>query len=281
MHYLQLQQRPAFQSLAVVGLCAIGLTACASSEKENVSAWQQEKPQINASIQAVQHEQQTSAYALQQQHTAIEALQQKIEALEKNNQQQLTSIKTLSEHVKELHRVTKVKIKKKEKPPAKVEIKHPAPIVKLPPAPTPTPMVPKVNQAALDEAEKNAYTAAYLSLKSGRFEEASKAFNQQLDLYPKGQYADQAWYWLGETRLAQGDHGKALHAFKYVADHYNNSVKHGTSLFKLGQISQSKNHHAEARAYYQRLIQKHADSNLAEQARAALAKLPASPGNQQ
>ncbi len=282
-------QRLAVQPLAVVCLCALLLSACASDEKNKV-IWQQDKPQITAGIAAVQHEQQASADAMQQQTTAIESLQQKIESLEQLVQQQLDHTESLSKHVEQLHRVSnnnskKTPIKANQKPIklAKAEIKHPAPIKAAPPTPVvAAPVTPKIDLVALAEAEKNAYTSAYLALKSGRFDEASIAFNKQLDLYPKGEYTDQAWYWLGETRLAQGDNTKALNAFKYVADHYSNSVKHAAALLKLGQLSQSQNRYTTARAYYQRLIQDHADSSLAEQARAALSNLPAkTPENEQ
>ncbi len=282
MHHDQLyiKQRLAVHPLAVVCLCAVALTACTSNEK--TISWSEDKPHIQSGIEAVQHEQQVAANGLRQQTIALEALQQKIEALEQVNIQQVSMITSLSSHVEELHRVKKVKprkkVKKIKKPAAKVAVKHPAPIVKKPAvAPAPAPLIAKVDRAALAEAEKNAYTSAYLALKSGRFDEASTAFNKQLDLYPQGEYSDQAWYWLGETRYAQGDHAKAHNAFKYVADHYANSVKHAAALLKLGQLAQQQNKHAEARSYYQRLIQTHADSSLSEQARAALSNLPASP----
>jgi tol-pal system protein YbgF len=124
--------------------------------------------------------------------------------------------------------------------------------------------------AALADTEKNAYTAAYLALKSGRFVEASKGFNEQLDLYPDGEYADQAWYWLGETRYAQHAYGMASNAFKYVINNYPGSVKEDAALLKLGQISQTLNRNNDAIKYYKRLINEHGDSNNADQARDAL-----------
>jgi len=282
MHYdpLHIKQRLAVHPLAVVCLCAIVLTACASDEK--VINWSQDKPQIQSDIAAVQHEQQVAANDQRQQTTALEALQQKVEALEQANIQHIATITSLSSHVEELHRPKKSVAKKKsktiKKQTVKVAVKHPAPIATAPVIPpAPAPAIASVDRAALAEAEKNAYTSAYLALKSGRFDEASTAFNQQLDQYPDGEYADQAWYWLGETRFAQSDHDKAHNAFKYVADHYPNSVKHAAALLKLGQISQQQNNHADAREYYQRLIQSHPDSSLAEQARAALSNLLATP----
>ncbi len=284
MHYdyVHVQQRSAVRPLAVVCLCAIVLSACASDEK--TISWEQDKPQFQHGIETVQHEQQVTADKLRKQTATIEELQQKVESLQQINLQQVESIALLANHVEELHRVKKVKARKKAPiiavtpPKAKVTIKHPTPIIKpVVKAAAPAPAVPKVDLAAQAEAEKNAYTAAYLALKSGRFDEASTAFNKQLDLYPNGEYADQAWYWLGETRFAQGNNTKAHNAFKYVADHYANSVKHAAALLKLGQLAQNQKNYSEARTYYQRLIQSHADSSLTEQARAALSNLPTKP----
>lgn len=42
--------------------------------------------------------------------------------------------------------------------------------------------------------EKNAYTAAYLALKSGRYDEASKGFESVVKEFPAGEYTDQAYY---------------------------------------------------------------------------------------
>lgn len=134
---------------------------------------------------------------------------------------------------------------------------------------------------AVEENEKNTYTAAYLAYKSGRLDEAAKGFNKQLDLYPKGEYVDQAWYWLGETRYAQHGYTLAMNAFKHIADHYPESGKHAAALLKLGKILQSLERDREAKKYYARLINEHADSEAAEQARAALAAYKKDAGNKE
>ncbi|MDX8406426.1 MAG: tetratricopeptide repeat protein, partial [Mariprofundus sp.] len=110
-------------------------------------------------------------------------------------------------------------------------------------------------------------------LKSGRYDEAAKGFKDQVKLYPKGEYSDQAWYWLGETDLAQADQKSALKAFRYVVDNYAESIKHAASLFKMAQIYTDAKQIEQAKAYYKRLIQEHADSPMAEQARVALKDL--------
>ncbi len=121
-----------------------------------------------------------------------------------------------------------------------------------------------VGRASEDLAEKDAYTAAYLALKSGRLVEASKAFNAQLDRYPKGRYVDQAWYWLGETRLAQHDFNMAFNAFKFVVDHYSGSVKHAAALLRMGEILERQKRKKRALRYYRKLLRDHPDSSLVE-----------------
>ena len=133
---------------------------------------------------------------------------------------------------------------------------------------------------AIEENEKNTYTAAYLAFKSGRLDEAAKGFNKQLDLYPKGEYVDQAWYWLGETRYEQHGYTLAINAFKHIADHYPNSGKHAASLLKLGQILQALKRYRDAKKYYARLVKEHGDTEAAEKAKAALAEIKKAEASQ-
>jgi len=270
--------------VAVVCLCALGLSACASHDKkvDLEQLWNQDKEEISTSIQQLQDVQANAEIVQQQQAAKLAALQGRVASLERLNQTQQAELKALSSHMQRLQRKnnTRAKIRAKAKKYAAAP-KHASriqpkqrttPVKALPPVAA----VPNVDKAAAAEAEKNAYTAAYLALKSGRYDEAATAFNKQLDTYPAGEYADQAWYWLGETRLAQNATGKAFNAFKYVADHYAGSVKHAVALMKLGQISNAQHHSQQAAKYYKRLIQEHADSSLAEQAREALKRTQAS-----
>ncbi|GMQ99194.1 MAG: hypothetical protein BMS9Abin18_0010 [Zetaproteobacteria bacterium] len=120
------------------------------------------------------------------------------------------------------------------------------------------------------EKEKNHYTAAYLALKSGRYEEATRSFRSLLKTFPKGEYADQAWYWLGESYYAQRNLKQAIHAFETIAKHYPKSAKHAAALLKLGLAYQDASRMRNARATLQRLVREHSDSAAAEQARSQL-----------
>lgn len=278
------RRRSRLQPVAVAFLCVLGLSACASDNKVE-QAWNQDKQAIQGAIQQVEHKQQQTDSESQRQASALldvqsrlDTLEQKNELLGKESKTQQAQIDALTARIAALQRNKVKKAERKLKRLAKETKKKPVPkrdaakprSEVIVPKPIATAPAPKVDQAAVAEAEKNAYTSAYLALKSGRFDEAGKAFNAQLDKYPAGEYADQAWYWLGETRFAQNDTGKALNAFKYVADHYPDSVKHAAALLKLGQLSEMKQHWQTSLSYYKRLISDHADSSLAEQAREAV-----------
>ncbi len=121
--------------------------------------------------------------------------------------------------------------------------------------------------------EKNSYTAAYLALKSGRYEEASIGFKSLIHDHPKGEYADQAYFWLGESYFAQRKMKEAITAFAKVANDYPDSAKHPAALLRLATAYQEAGRKGDAKAALQRLIRQHAESNAAEQARAQLKQL--------
>ncbi len=254
--------------MAVLLLCGTALTACAGNDKE--VRWVQDKDTVIRSVHDLKVNQQKS------EATALEiaaATGTQLKQLEEVNQKQQQQIDLLMAQIKAMQAVKHRVAVKKKVVVAKVRsaTTHRTTEVDAPIALPAAAAKALVDPSIEVEAEKNAYTAAYLALKSGRFDEASTAFNAQLDKYPDGEYTDQAWYWLGETRYAQHDFERALHAFKYVADHYPNSVKHAGALLKLAQISEAEKKSGAAVAYYRRLIREHADSTPAQQARGRLA----------
>ncbi|MDX8396264.1 MAG: tol-pal system protein YbgF [Mariprofundaceae bacterium] len=115
--------------------------------------------------------------------------------------------------------------------------------------------------------EKNSYTAAYLSLKSGRYDESVIAFKSLLHKYPEGEYTDQALYWLGESYFTQHENADAIKTFKRLAKDFPASAKHPAALLKLATTYKEEDRLGDAKAVLQRLIQQHPDSNAAEQAR--------------
>ena len=131
-----------------------------------------------------------------------------------------------------------------------------------------------VDQAVNKEDEKDHYTAAYLALKSGRYDEAIEKFRDLLKTYPNGGYSDQAYYWLGESYLAQNNIERAIGNLEWLVSHYPDSTKHAAAMLRLGMAYQEQKRLDEARSILQRLIEKHADSPAAEQARKLLQSKP-------
>ncbi len=120
------------------------------------------------------------------------------------------------------------------------------------------------------EEEKDHYTAAYLALKSGRYEEAINNFRDLLKAHPNSAYSDQAYYWLGESYLAQNNIARAIGNFEWMVSHYPESTKHAVAMLKLGMAYQTQGRSGEARDILRRLIDTHGDSPSAEEARVLL-----------
>ncbi len=285
--------------MAFLLLCGLSLAACSNGDKKIL--WEQDKESVTKSIQALNEEQKEDAAAIKALLTAVDLRLQSLEALSQGQQAQLEILSAQLEeqkrieaqkrieeqqrilekkHADELKQIEVQKRKRLAMQRAKrtaAAAKKAAERKQLTMPVEQATLLPAAVPAATAETEKNAYTAAYLALKSGRFDEASKGFNEQLDLYPDGEYADQAWYWLGETRYAQQAYGMASNAFKYVINNYPKSVKHDAALLKLGQVSQVLNHNHDAIKYYKRLINEYGDSKSAEQAREALVRMQDNP----
>ena len=130
-------------------------------------------------------------------------------------------------------------------------------------------------------AEKNAYTAAYLALKSGRYDEASSGFTDVVKVYPNGEYTDQAYYWLGESLVAQRRNKEAEAAFSTVVKKYSNSPKHAAALLKLASVYQSLGQNGDAKATLGRVIQDYPNSKSAERASFQLNSMSSGDGAKQ
>ena len=113
--------------------------------------------------------------------------------------------------------------------------------------------------------EKNRYTAAYLSFKSGRYDESATALLSIISDYPQGEYTDQAYYWLGENYEAQNKIDLAIAAYRMVVNKYPDSAKDAAALLRLGRIYQRLHRPAKMRQAFQLLLRRHPDSPEAEE----------------
>ncbi len=94
-----------------------------------------------------------------------------------------------------------------------------------------------------------------------------------LEKYPQGNYADNAWYWMGECYHVKGDSASALHSYQNLLQAAPASPKVPDALLKTGVIYQTQQKNPQARDAYQKVLKQYPTSNAAAQARSRLAKL--------
>lgn len=100
----------------------------------------------------------------------------------------------------------------------------------------------------VNDTEKAAYEKAYGVLKSGQVVAAKQAFTDYLAKYPKGRYAANGYYWLGEIYTLDNQLKEAGEAFAVVVEQYPAHRKMLDASFKLGKVYhlQGKNEKAKA-----------------------------------
>lgn len=121
-------------------------------------------------------------------------------------------------------------------------------------APAPAATTPVGNVAASD-AERNDYSAAYQLLRNKQLKESGQAFQKYIDNYPNGKYVANAYYWLGEVELINGDQEKARQAFEMVVNNYPTNRKAPDAAFKLGKVYHQQGNKAKAKDLLDKVAQ--------------------------
>ena len=118
----------------------------------------------------------------------------------------------------------------------------PAPTTPAPPATTYQDTPPRVygDTATLGTGadERNAYNAAFETLKAGRYADAARMFQSFLDAHPAGTYAPNAMYWLGESYYVTQNYALAQEQFQGLIDRYPTHDKAAGALLKIGLCQQ-------------------------------------------
>ncbi len=124
--------------------------------------------------------------------------------------------------------------------------------------PPPTTTTPGPNQLFQD---------GLAQLRRGSYSSAEGAFRELLRLYPSGDLAPDAQYWLGEA--LEGDQRFAASDSAYIATvtSYPRSAKAPTALYKLGLSLAKRGKRAEAREYMDRVAREYPVTDEADLAR--------------
>ncbi len=266
--------------MAAFSACLL-LSGCVSGkQQQHVDAWTQDKLLVLQSIETLQKQQNQladSVKSLHQQWAEIKTNQQQGNAAYAAQQEEIVNIKRQIARLKVATTRLKAtsKLLKKSRQISKNNMDRKIEKIAMAIKPQVIKSAEPANHTIAGEKEKDHYTAAYLALKSGRYDEAIEKFRDLLKSFPKGQYSDQAYYWLGESYLALNNTGRAIGNLEWLVAHYPESTKHAITMLKLGIAYRSQKRFADAKAIWEQLIRKHADSLAAERARKLLTLLEA------
>ena len=111
--------------------------------------------------------------------------------------------------------------------------------------------------------EQQAYLDAFDLLKQGRYDDSIKAYEAFLEKYPKGEYADNAQYWLGEANYVNRNYDAAMTEFQRLVERYPKSDKVPGALLKVGYIHYERKDYTRARAVLQGLTQNFPNASAA------------------
>jgi len=103
----------------------------------------------------------------------------------------------------------------------------------LPGVDTGLPQASQRATASLDNPD-DIYQAAYGHVLSGDYQLAEREFRDYLDIFPNGDKAADATFWLGEAQYSQGNFNDAAKTFLNAHQAYGKSKKAPEMLLKLG-----------------------------------------------
>ncbi|EIC19964.1 tol-pal system protein YbgF [Thiorhodovibrio frisius] len=108
--------------------------------------------------------------------------------------------------------------------------------------------------------EREAYRQAFEYLKARNDEGARVAFETLLEQYPRGDFADDSRYWLGEISYQAKDYPEARAAFEQLIQDYPSSPKVPGAMLKLGYLDADLGEIDQARAMLQAVVRSFPDS---------------------
>ena len=142
-----------------------------------------------------------------------------------------------------------------------------------------SPRVGSESVPPVDETKAEAsYRAALAFLKTGQYDQSIEAFNGFLVEYPSSAYADNAQYWLAETRYVQQDFSSALPEFEKVINVYPDSAQVPGAVLKIGFCYYELERWDDARTALERVVREYPDTTAARLAVQRLELISQGPG---
>jgi TolA-binding protein len=98
--------------------------------------------------------------------------------------------------------------------------------------------------------------------KTESYKQAAAAFSALVRQFPKGKYADQALFYLGESFYALGKKPEAIAAYRKLVEEHEKSSLRSDALYALGVTYEEEQAYEEAGAIYDLFIKEFEDSDL-------------------
>lgn len=133
----------------------------------------------------------------------------------------------------------------------------PAPIETLPAG------LEKTTTARPAEDPMTLYQRAFGLFQARKWSDANLAFQQFVDAHPSHEYADNAYYWMGECYYAQGEYTLAIGEFQKVPELYPGGNKVPDALLKIGLSYVSVENRKNAEKTFRQLVDAYPQSDAA------------------
>ena len=138
------------------------------------------------------------------------------------------------------------------------------------PSKTNIPATQSAETAASSADDQSDYQAAFALVRERDFNGAANSFTNFLANYPDSPRVPNAYYWLGEIYLAQGNQSESESAFLRVADQYSDSRKAADALYKLGILYKQQGNLEKSMTFMSRVVKEYPETSAAQLAASAL-----------
>ena len=120
-----------------------------------------------------------------------------------------------------------------------------------------------LNEVPEFDNEREAYQYAFDLMRNRQYQESLAGFEEIIVAFPNGQYTPNAFYWIGELYLAQGDNEKSRQSFIQVISLYPDHQKVPDALYKLGVVYFALGDNQSALRYLGQVQQEYPNSSAA------------------
>lgn len=201
-------------------------------------------------------------------------LERRLVTLEKEATRARLEVARLQQRIAELERGRSVASQLAAAPPAETVPQADAPIDEAPLVQSRPRVALEVDELPEPAESGPAIGATYDEglrlLRDGRPADAEAALRRFAGENPDSNLADNAWFWIGESRLVRGDVDGALVAYRTTIERYPEGNKIPDALLKLGHALEQRGDASAAREAWNELVRRFPYTAAAEQARARL-----------